>query len=80
MVKAEAITPDTFAGKSASEIGDLLVWQCPKELPLSDFFDVMGGGDDSPEETAIVINEDVSRVERIGAGMTADKIIINGSD
>jgi len=79
MVEAEVITPDTFAGKSASEIGDLLVWQGPKELPLSNFFDVKGDGGKTPEETSIVVGGDVSRVKRIGNGMTAGKITINGS-
>ena len=79
MVEAEVITPDTFAGKSASEIGDLRVWQGPKELPLSDFFDVKGDGGKTPEETSIVVGGDVSRVKRIGNSMTAGKITINGS-
>jgi len=79
MIEAEVITPDTFAGKSASEIGNLLVWQGPTELPLADFFDVKGDGGATAEETSIVVNGDVSRVKRIGNEMTAGKIAINGS-
>ncbi|KAB3544677.1 MAG: formylmethanofuran dehydrogenase subunit C, partial [ANME-2 cluster archaeon] len=79
MVEAEAITPDTFAKKSANEIKDLRVWQGPKERPLSEFFDVKGEGGETPEETSIVIGGDVPRVKRIGNSMTAGKITINGS-
>lgn len=79
MVEAEVITPDNFAGKSAKEIGELFVWQGPKELPLSHFFDVVGNGGNSPQETTIIIDGEVPRVKRIGQQMTAGKIIIKGS-
>ncbi|MEA1945150.1 MAG: formylmethanofuran dehydrogenase subunit C [Euryarchaeota archaeon] len=79
MIEAEVITPDIFAEKSASEIENLLVWQGPTELPLSEFFDVKGDCGKTAEDTSIVIDGDVPRVKRIGAGMTAGKITINGS-
>lgn len=79
MIEAEVITPDTFASKSEDEIKNLLVWQGPNQLPLSEFFDVKGDTASSPQETSIIIDGDVTRVKRIGAGMTAGKIKINGS-
>ncbi|MCD4704268.1 MAG: formylmethanofuran dehydrogenase subunit C [Methanosarcinaceae archaeon] len=78
-VEADLVTPDMFAGKNKSEIESLLVWQGPKQYPLSDFFDVEGEAGSSAEDTSIVVKGDVSRVKRIGEKMTAGKITIEGS-
>lgn len=78
-VEAEVVTPDNFAGKSAQDIGKLLVWQGPKQFPVSDFFEVVGNGGSSAQDTTIVIDGDVIRVKRIGEGMTAGKIQVKGS-
>ena len=50
-LEADVITPDSFAGKSAQEIGNLSIWQGPKTYPLSDFFEVLGNGGCSAAET-----------------------------
>jgi formylmethanofuran dehydrogenase subunit C len=78
-LEADIITPDSFAGKNAEEIGNLSVWQGPKTYPLSDFFEVMGNGGSSAAETLIRIKGDVMRVKRIGEEMSAGKIEIEGS-
>ena len=78
-VEADVITPDSFAGKSAEEIGNLSVWQGPKTYPLSEFFEVTGSAGSSAAETLIRIKGDVMRVKRIGEGMSAGKIEIEGS-
>ena len=79
-VEAEVIRPDLFAGKTKEQIEELLVWQGPKELPLSQFFEVdIQGNGGSPEETKIIIDGDVSRVKRIGQGMNSGMIEILGS-
>lgn len=78
-VEADVITPDAFVGKKNSEIEKLLVWQGPKQYPLSDFFDVEGDAGNSADEISILIKGDVSRVKRIGAEMTAGTITIEGS-
>jgi len=79
MVEAEAIRPESFAGKSKEEIEALLVWQGPKKLPLSSFFDVEASSPSaSPEETRIILQGDLSRVKRIGEGMKAGSIEIDG--
>jgi formylmethanofuran dehydrogenase subunit C len=77
MVEAEVINPDIFAGKTKSEIEQLIVWQGAKQLPLSEFFDVEGsaGGTD----TKIIVKGDVPRVKHIGHGMKAGEIVIEGS-
>lgn len=79
MLEAETITPDAFAGKKREEIEGLLVWQGPQKLPISDFFDVEVRSGASAEETAILIERDVSRVKRIGQGMKQGRIEISGS-
>ncbi|MDD2341235.1 MAG: formylmethanofuran dehydrogenase subunit C [Methanosarcina sp.] len=78
-LEADVITPDSFAGKNAEEIGTLSIWQGPKTYPLSDFFEVIGNGGSSAAETLIRIRGDAMRVKRIGEGMSAGKIEIEGS-
>jgi formylmethanofuran dehydrogenase subunit C len=78
-LEADVITPDSFAGKSAEEIGNLAVWQGPKTYPLSEFFEVTGNAGSSAAETSIRIKGDAMRVKRIGEGMSAGKIEIEGS-
>jgi len=82
MVEAEVINPSIFAGKSELEIEQLIVWQGPVQLLLSEFFevDIVGGSATlHPEESSIVIEGDVSRVKHIGHGMKAGTIEIHGS-
>ncbi|WP_440946139.1 formylmethanofuran dehydrogenase subunit C [Methanosarcina sp. T3] len=78
-LEADVITPDSFAGKSAGEIGMLSVWQGPKTYPLSDFFEVTGNAGSSAAGTMIRIKGDAMRIKRIGEGMSAGKIEIEGS-
>lgn len=78
-LEADIITPDSFAGKSAEEIGNLSIWQGPRTYPLCEFFEVQGNGDISEAETLIRIKSDVTRVKRIGECMSAGKIEIEGS-
>ncbi len=78
-VEADVITPDTFAGKTNSEISSLLVWQGPKQYPLSDFFDVEGEAGKTAAETSIVVKGDACRVKHIGERMTAGSITVEGS-
>jgi formylmethanofuran dehydrogenase subunit C len=78
-VEAEVIRPDAFLGLSKEKIETLAVWQGPRELPLSEFFEVEIQDGENPAETKIIIDGDVSRVKRIGQGMKAGKIEILGS-
>ncbi len=79
MVEAEVINPDIFAGKTTSEIGEMIVWQGAKQLPLSGFFDVEGSAGSTAADTKIIIEGDVPRVKHIGHGMKAGEIVIEGS-
>jgi formylmethanofuran dehydrogenase subunit C len=78
-LEADIITPDSFAGKSAEEIGNLPIWQGPRTYPLCEFFEVKVNGSSSEADTIIRIKGDASRVKRIGEGMSAGKIEIEGS-
>lgn len=78
-LEAENITPDVFAGKSASEIEDVSVWEGNTERSLGDFFTVsVEGSTDDPAELRIVISGGVPRVKRIGEAMTAGCIHVKG--
>jgi formylmethanofuran dehydrogenase subunit C len=79
MIEAEVINPDIFAGKSQKEIEQLLIWQGPVQLSLSDFFDVDVKDSVGSQETSIIIDGDVTRVKHIGHGMKTGKIEIRGS-
>ena len=78
-VEAETITPDNFAGKSADEIGALVAFEGNAPRPLSELFDIkVNGSADAADDVKIEINGNVNRVKRIGEGMTAGLIMING--
>jgi formylmethanofuran dehydrogenase subunit C len=79
MIEAEVINPDIFAGKTKSEIEQVIVWQGAKQLPLSDFFDVEGSAGNTAADTKIIVKGDVPRVKHIGHGMKAGEIVIEGS-
>jgi formylmethanofuran dehydrogenase subunit C len=75
-VQAESISPDVFQGKSAAEIAELPVYEGNKPRKLRDLFKIVEKNDDA---STILINGDVSEVRRIGQGMKAGEIVINGN-
>lgn len=77
-VTAECISPDVFHAKTLDEIRRFLVWEGNKQRRLDELFEVEFGSDGSNEKTVIAIHGDVSRVARIGCGMSAGKILIVG--
>ncbi|MCZ7402493.1 MAG: formylmethanofuran dehydrogenase subunit C [Candidatus Methanoperedens sp.] len=79
MVEAEVINPDIFAGKTTSEIEEMIVWQGAKQLALSEFFDVEGSAGSAAADTKIIVQGDVPRVKHIGHGMNAGEIVVEGS-
>ena len=74
-VEAEAITPDSFAGKAPAAIAKLPVQHGNRVEALGDFFHVEGDAADGQ----IRIEGDCSRVKWIGAGMTNGTITIGGN-
>jgi formylmethanofuran dehydrogenase subunit C len=79
-VEAENISPDKFAPLNIEQIKSLPVWQGNRQKKLSDLFTVEGG--DAPakaEEMTLKLAGDFSQVKRIGEGMTAGVIEVQGS-
>jgi len=76
-LEAETITPDYFAGKSIKEIKEAILFHGNQSVKLEEFFEVSGTSDDI-KETKILIEGNLSKVKRIGQGMTGGEIVING--
>ena len=74
-VQAACISPDVFQGKSMAEIAGLPLTEGNMQLQLCDLFKIEETAAETPN---ITINGDVSKVKRIGEGMKAGEIVING--
>jgi len=77
-LEAEVIKPDEFAGKTIEEIKELPVYFGNTVQKLGDFFEVSGSAEENAENLRIVVEGDVSRVKRIGEGMTTGEILVKG--
>src|SRR3972149_679970 len=77
--EAENISPDKFAGKTDKEIQSLEAWIGNQKTTIGELFSVKVEGSAPAADTKIVMEGDFSRVKRIGEGMTAGLIIINGN-
>lgn len=76
---AECITPDIFQGKTRKEIEELEIWEGNKQRRLGELFKVEETEKEPQQQrTAIAIHGDLSKVRRIGAGMTGGNIAIGG--
>ncbi len=73
-LEADSITPDKFAGLTASAVAALPAQHGNQKATLGDFFRVEGGGNGE-----IHVEGDLSRVKLIGSGMSTGKIIIEGN-
>ena len=78
-LKTENMTPDYCAGKTASEIAKMPVYTENQTLTLGTFFDVKGTGGTTAEDTKLVLNGDLKKINNIGMRMTAGEIVVNGS-
>jgi len=77
-MEAENISPDIFAGENLEGIENLRVYVGSRKERLKKFFGVEGKKAEKPEDLKIVIKGNVSRVKRIGQGMSAGEILIKG--
>jgi len=73
---AECINPDTFKGKTISEIEALKVWEGNKQLKLGELFKIEMAGDNDGK---ITVQGDISKVRKIGARMKSGEITIHGN-
>jgi formylmethanofuran dehydrogenase subunit C len=75
-VQAACVNPDVFQGKNLSQIGALPLTEGNVQLTLCDLFKIEEKAD-GPSN--ITINGNVSKVKRIGQGMSTGEIVINGN-
>ncbi|MCW4010358.1 MAG: formylmethanofuran dehydrogenase subunit C [Candidatus Bathyarchaeota archaeon] len=74
-VQAACINPDVFEGKTLKQIAELPITEGSLQLTLCDLFKI----EETPDGTSnITLNGDISKVKRIGQGMTKGEITING--
>jgi formylmethanofuran dehydrogenase subunit C len=79
-LEAEVITPDHLAGLNEAQIADLPVMHGNQTVKIGGFFRVTLSPTRSiNEEGVIVLEGDLSRVKRIGEGMTHGRITIKGN-
>jgi formylmethanofuran dehydrogenase subunit C len=72
-IDAGALTPDRLAGLVADQVFALPVRCGRRTLPVGDLFAVSGVGGEE-----LVLSGDLSRVDRIGAGMANGRIVVEG--
>jgi len=77
-VEADYLSPDSFAGKTLGEISKLPMWEGNKQRTIGELFEIEGEPTAKPEEQSIHLHGDVSRVRRIGSGMSAGEIMVFG--
>ncbi len=77
-VLAECVSPDILAGKQPAEIAKLQIWEGNRKCQLGDIFEIKGNSGETPAEAAICLFGDLSKIRRIGAGMTSGKIEAKG--
>ncbi len=76
-VYADCISPDNFEGKELNEILKLRVWEGNRNRSLGDLFDIKYEKSRGDDDLIIHLRGDLSKVRRIGAGMSKGKIIID---
>ncbi|HQC13371.1 MAG TPA: formylmethanofuran dehydrogenase subunit C, partial [Methanoregulaceae archaeon] len=77
-LEADNISPDVFAGKKASEIAELHVFEGREQFQLGKYFDVAGSAATTAADTRIVVKGDTTRVKYIGMKMSAGEILVEG--
>lgn len=78
-VQAEAINPTTLAGKSISEVGKVQVWEGNTLTTLEDLFKIEGELAKDPKEQTVIVEGDLSKARRIGARMSAGRMVVRGA-
>ena len=77
-LEAEAITPDSVAGKTLKEVKSLPVYIGNTTETLEKYFDVKGETAETPSDQLVAIQGECENVKYIGAGMTAGRLIVEG--
>jgi len=77
-VEAGCMTTDVFSEKSLEEIKSLVIWEGNKRRKLEELFKVECN-DEHENDEALRISGDLSKVKKIGCGMTRGKMVIEGN-
>jgi formylmethanofuran dehydrogenase subunit C len=78
-LEADNISPDVFAGKTASQIADLHVYEGNETSTLGKYFNVSGNAGATAADTKIIVKGEVKKVKYIGMKMGAGELVIEGS-
>ena len=78
-LEADNVSPDAFAGKSASQIADLHVHEGNTTSTLGKYYDVSGNAGATAADTKIIVKGDVKKVKYLGFKMSAGELVIEGS-
>lgn len=78
-VDAGNVSSDTLAAKSLEEIAKLELWEGNRRCLLCDVFEVEGKSGRGPDETSVCLVGDLSKVRRIGSGMTGGEVTVKGN-
>jgi len=76
-VEAQCISPDVFASKNLDEIAKLPLWEGNRQRTLGELFEVDGEPTKKPDELCIHVHGDVSKVARVGSGMSTGEITVS---
>lgn len=77
-VHAGALTTNLMAGKTAKEIGDLMLREGKRPVPVSSFFDIIGESGNKLEEVSLTIEGDLKKFKWVGHQMHGGKLTIRG--
>jgi formylmethanofuran dehydrogenase subunit C len=78
-LEADNISPDKFAGKTASQIAELHVYEGNTTSTLGKYFEVAGNAGATAADTRIVVKGDVKKVKYLGMKMSAGELVVEGS-
>ena len=78
-LEADTVSPDTFAGKTATQIAELPVYEGNVASTLGKYFEVSGNAGATAADTKIVVKGDVTKVKYLGFKTSAGEMVIEGS-
>jgi formylmethanofuran dehydrogenase subunit C len=78
-LEADNVSPDIFAGKTASQLAELHVFEGNVAGKLGAYFDVNGNAGTTAADTKIVVKGDVKKVKYLGMKMSAGEVVVEGS-
>jgi formylmethanofuran dehydrogenase subunit C len=78
-LEADNVSPDAFAGKTASQIAELHVHEGNTTSTLGKYFEVKGDAGATAADTKVVVKGDTKKVKFLGFKMSAGEMVIEGS-